>query len=104
VLVRGLRWALTRRTTHGTALLVQISSGLRVVTTYCHEDDCAREIDGARSDAEFCTNACRQRAYRRRKKALAPWAGDADAALDDPLARQKRRFAVTDSSPDSRNA
>jgi len=69
---------------------------------YCHEEDCGAEIDGARSDAEFCSNACRQRAYRRRKKMLAPYGGDWDALLVDLLAKQKK-WSVTDNFAASRN-
>jgi hypothetical protein len=72
---------------------------------YCDsEGGCGGEIaDDARSDAVFCSNACRQREYRRLKKVLAPWGGDAGAALDYLLSHPPWQ-SVTDSSPDSRNA
>ena len=77
------------------------------MTTYCDsEGGCGREIVGARSDAEFCSNACRQREYRRRKKILAPWGGDADALRADLLGRQAARqeeWRVTANSAASRN-
>lgn len=60
-----------------------------------------------RSDATFCTNACRQRAYRRRKKV----SQDPQAALDQALSNLDRIMSVThncadssSSTPDSRNA
>lgn len=31
-------------------------------------EDCGRSANGSRSDARYCSNACRQRAYRERSK------------------------------------
>jgi hypothetical protein len=49
---------------------------------WCQDDSCGDKIPaGRRSDAEFCSSACRQRSYRRRKRLFAPYGGDANRAL-----------------------
>jgi len=35
--------------------------------TFCADEDCGREFTPTRSDAAYCSGACRQRAYRVRK-------------------------------------
>jgi hypothetical protein len=53
----------------------------RSVTRYCQEDDCPGPGPVGRADALYCSDACRQRAYRRRKAARAAFAA---AYGDDP--------------------
>lgn len=64
--------------------------------------DCGEPVLAARSDAEFCSSACRQRAYRRRKKILDEH-GTWENVLSH-LVEESKRFGVTDSDSDSRNA
>ncbi len=62
----------------------------------CIEDECGQEFAASRSDSRYCSSACRQRAYRRRKRLLAPYGGDADRALADALDRLRDIIGVTD--------
>ena len=68
--------------------------------TWCQDDECSNkdQIDASRSDALYCSAACRQRAYRRRKRLLAPYDGDADRALSEALTglRELMQRGVTD--------
>ncbi len=41
--------------------------------TYCFNGDCGCELTASRSDARYCSNACRQRAYRYRVRLFAPY-------------------------------
>jgi len=63
--------------------------------TYCFNDDCGRELTALRSDARYCSNACRQRAYRYRVRLFVPYGGDLDRALDAALDRMARIVGVT---------
>lgn len=36
----------------------------------CWQDDCGREFAASRSDAHYCSSACRQKAYRERHRLL----------------------------------
>lgn len=49
--------------------------------TLCAADECENAVGAYRSDARYCSSACRQREYRLRKRLLAPWGGDAEVAL-----------------------
>lgn len=52
---------------------------------YCFNDDCEHELVG-RADSRYCSDACRQLSYRRRKQLLAPYGGDLDLAFAAALA------------------
>jgi len=61
--------------------------------------------EDARTNALYCSNACRQRHYRERKKLLAPYGGDNRAAFAAlPAVLQDLVGGVTDNSDESRNA
>ncbi len=72
------------------------------MTRWCGDDACGAELQEGRSDARFCSSACRQRSYRRRKVLLGPYGGDAEAALAESLRGLSeiigRRGRVTDTS------
>ena len=66
---------------------------------FCDDDRCGKPLDdAARSDSAYCSNACRQRAYRRRKRLLAPYDGDPDQALRALLAISANFRGVTDTA------
>ena len=61
--------------------------------------------EDARVERFYCSNACRQRHYRERKKLLAPFGGDIHAAFAAALANMEKLTAsVTDNSDEGRNA
>lgn len=68
---------------------------------YCEDDDCGKEIHGARSDARFCSDACRQRSYRRREASLKRYGGTWAAVFDAIVGSHA---SVTDRPTSSRNA
>ncbi len=77
------------------------SSSTELAVTFCGDDDCEHQVEAGRSDARYCSSACRQRSYRRRKRVLAPYGGDLEWAAADALAKM---LAVTASTGTSRNA
>jgi len=77
------------------------SSSAGLAVTFCGDDACGQQVEAGRSDVRYCSSACRQRSYRRRKRLLAPYGGDVDLALTDALAKM---LAVTASTGTSRNA
>lgn len=64
-------------------------------------DGCSEAIRGARSDAVYCSSACRQQAYRDRRRFRARWGDDPDEALRQLMAELQMRgywSGVTDLS------
>lgn len=69
--------------------------------TDCEDDDCGAEFHPERADARFCSSACRQRAYRRRKAILQRY-GSWENALAELT--KNAPWSVTDKPDASRNA
>lgn len=80
-------------------------------TRVCADEQCEATFTPTRSDAEFCSSACRQRTYRQRAKVRAGMPHAARWALSaglgpatEALARHMLAETVTDSARLIRNA
>jgi len=83
------------------------------VARYCQDDECGEVIEaGKRADAAYCSNACRQRSYRRSERLLSVEnverivAGDFGQRHPELAAmmREAAQQRVTAKRPTSRNA